>query len=585
MRAVIMKHDLEFLLEDTSIVEELQTLQHLTTIGEFFEQAGRLAGTLYFSDNANLQTLRKQLENGLDEEKIKHVILYQNYSGTDPLSQQHDQLLRICSLKEQITRMIMKNMIEDGTYAFALSDVEKIVLLFSLDAMTLYDALYRKWHDSVVVSPLAQTLKDAGADNAKSLLIEQGTLTPEQTTQYLYIVFEQDENGKIIAKSYKEAFPEEVDTIIDNLQQMIRKLQEKPTAEDETQALIMYFEALQTALSSTNPQEHELLWANVDRIWMRVSGRMQPVHMMESYADFLGLRIEPEYVLSFRDDRFKEINDRMDQTKLHLISYLSREFENKMSLQISKSPMIASIVGVFTVMLSGAQLEFRRAGQNVPNREEMRFSHGVKIFIDMKTMGLRWEVHKSRLLRLLGPEILQKQFSDEKEIIILTASVFIAGHEVGHNAFIQDSTRQKLGSDVYKDIEENKADLCAICAASVYLTDEEKQSLLKGLLGSSVQTLMNKAVLSKKPYYYSSIVILSAMRQSGILSEINGKWVYDDAKENIDTFSITMRHMLNEIVAVYDQQNPILAKQYMETYYRETDFLQKIEEKIGANDT
>lgn len=556
--------------------DQIEPLRKQTSLGNFFESVNQHATNLYLTTTNNeLSRLKAPLEQGVDQEKIEKVLINQDFQGTDPDTEEYQQLLQIASLKEKIGRTIIREIVA-GENQLGLSEVERIILLASCDLSDQFDQLYFEFHDHIVKGPTAQTLQQMDVDQNKELISQ----APSPQSPYWYHTYEMDDNDQLQPVAYGEIFSQPVGEINTILASLVQQLNE--SSDTQAQPLATYYEGFRQALTSTNIAEHEQLWKAVDVAWMKISARMQPIHMMEVYADTaLGRRVNPEYALCFIDDRYQQVNDLTDLTKQKMIRWLQQEFTDNNSLTSSVPAMQNSQVGVFATTVSGHRLDFRPAGQNIPNREDVRSEHGVKIFMDMKTMSMRWQAQIELLTKIFGSDFVQQEFSNPM-ITAYAAGVRVAGHEVAHNAFIKPGTSIQLGPENYNQIEEHKADLIAVITAFKSLNQEEQVLFLKSLLGANLRALSMRNDQTFHPYYNSTLFILNMMNQLEILAVDAGQsYSLDLSHEKLSLMAIKAEsHLKEKLVPLYSNPNQGEAKSYQDSAFIETLFITGLLNKL-----
>lgn len=569
----------EAIRQSDTFAWRIELLRDETSIGGFIDRSSRLAEEAYFSlSSPELVSFRAEIESGLDPEAVQKVVKIQDFGNLNPATSEYDRLIAVASLKTQLQRQIIREVVS-GENSFDLSRAETVVVLGSCDIGDQFDLFYREWRKKVIGDPFLEKLSEMEKAEAKKLLQEQGVMS--ESDNYLYSVLDETD-GKIISSSYAEAFPEPIIEVGNTINQMVADLKE--IGDDEALDLASYYESFGNALISTERSQHERLWKEVDVAWMKVSGRIQPIHPMESYVDPNGLLVEPEYALAIRDyrDRAATTNALTDMTKNNLIQWLEINYGEKDVLQTSLPPLRSSIVGVFTTLVSGRRLDFRPAGQIIPNRPEVRINNGVKIFLDLLTMDQRWQVSRTLLVKAFGEEAVANMFNIEPYHIEVGGGVHVAGHEVAHNAFIQIDTRRNLGEDQYKQIEEHKSDAIIIAAAPSWLSLVEQQTFLKALFAGRVRSLSQKEDKSKQPYYNSSVFIINNMIEAGIISYDGNAWHYNDKVENVDVFFELVRQIVHDdLIPVYETCDPALAKIYIEKHFQPSELVQTFEETIN----
>ncbi|MBI4974006.1 hypothetical protein HZC27_05330 [Candidatus Roizmanbacteria bacterium] len=564
-------------LQSTEVSPRVDSLKSVTSIGSFFDFVSAIAKTTYFtSKEPGILERRRRIEGSLDPTLIEKAVQNQDFGKTDPASPDYDNLLAATSFEKQIEREVIRNVVQRENN-LGLSEAERIVLLGHCDLGDQFDEMYRKWRKEVVGNQLLTELKNN--PRAKGQILARCNLKG-MPDGYLYSILKGSIDD-VVLTPYAEAFPEEMSAIVVTVTQMSQELRKIDDAESSN--LADYYEAFGTAITSQNPKDHDRLWKLVDKKWMKVSGRMQPIHPMESYVDPNGLLVEPDLALTFRDDRAEAAatNDLTEVTKRNMIGHLSDKYGDKTSLKTSIGPMTSSIAGVFSSQGAGRRLDFRPAGQNIPNRTAIRIHDGVKIFLDMETMHQRWKIQRNLLVGIFGEEFVKNQFDNEPNLIPFATGIHVAGHEVAHNAFVQEGTRDLIGADNYAQIEEQKSDMTILTAAPSWLNPDEQKTFLKAIFAGEVRSLALKNDESRRPYYNSAVFIINQMLETGIVFHDDAGWHYDDSESKLEVFFNKARTIMsNEFVPVYEERSPKKAATYIKKNYEPSDALVQFEQSL-----
>ena len=572
MRAAIKRS-----LHSAEIAPNIDSLKNIASIATFFDSVATIAKDTYFqSKEPDILKHRRSIEGEINPLLIEKAVRNQDFGKVDPASPEYDNLLATTSFEKQIEREMIRDIVRSEN-KLGLSQAEKIVLLGHCDLGDQFDELYRKWRKEVVGNELLTELKQN--PKAKNEVLARCGLEGKPDG-FVYSILKGNVDD-ITISSYAEEFPEEVNAIGATISQMTGELRE--VDHPESIYLADYYDAFGNAITSQSPMEHEELWKLVDQKWMKVSGRMQPIHPMESYVDPNGLLVEPDLALTFRDDRAEAaaINELTEVTKRNMIGYLSEQYGDKESLKVSVGPMTSSIAGVFSSQLAGRRLDFRPAGQNVPNRSDIRIRDGVKIFLDSETMHQRWKIQRDLLIGIFGEDFVKTQFDNEPNLIPFAAGIHVAGHEVAHNAFIQEDTRDLIGAGQYAQIEEHKADTTILTAAPKWLDLNEQRTFLKAIFAGEVRNLASKNDESHKPYYNSAVFIINQMIEAGMVFHDKQGWHYDDGETKLKTFFENARNiMTTELVPVYDERDPKKAAAYIEKNFQPSDILLQFEQEL-----
>ncbi|MBI5127283.1 hypothetical protein HZA76_02395 [Candidatus Roizmanbacteria bacterium] len=557
-------------------------LRKETRVGRFLDRVNQLSIDRYFHNrNPEFLEYRREIEAGLTQDKIKRVLFDQDMKGTKPGTANFDRLIAVSSLREQIKRQMIREVLQKGENRLRLSEPEKIVLLANCDLADQMDLFYRRWSQNEAKNPLSKKLKKMSPKERTKFLEKKGVRTPETNYLYLDLIENPPGSGKIEKVPYSVGYGEQVGKIVKTINQMCVDLGKVKTGKKSAKNLATYYRSYAKALASTNLDKQEKLWKKVDENWLAVRGRMQPIHMMESYVDPAGLRVDPDLSLMFLDDRYQKLTNRAKNTQVKMVDWLIEELGDKKSALKSEKSMRMALVGMYNPsVIAGRRHTFRPAGQNIPNREDVRLQ-GVKIFLDVETMKQRWQEEKKLLSKIFGSKRAEKLFNEGK-MIDIGMSVLVAGHEVAHNLFIVRGTRKAMGESAYNNLEEHKSSHAITAAAGEILSPEDQKQLLLYLFASSLRSFSLKGDESRKPYYYDAVVCMNLMNFAGIVRNNNGKIEFNFSEPNMRIFFGQARQLLTGPLAeTYDKKDPKMAEAYIKTYFKESKLVNDLVKRVS----
>lgn len=558
---------------------KIDQLFSLTQFGDLVEGARKLAIEEYFSSkDSQIIAFREQTQQGLSQKDLEDCVRLHDFSRIDHASEEFERLYRAVAFKETIARGMIRRVV-GGKNTLGFNNAEIAVILANLDTLQIYDDYFLAWNRIVVASPLAKKFKELGADKALEMLKKDGLINGS-FGDFWYSVFE-EKNGKIVATAYFEAFQEVYRKEADIIDGLLTQLSATPPS-PQTTSLITYYTALLEALKNTDILRVENLWSGVDKAWLGIVGRIVPTHAMEVYADPLGKLVEPEHRLAVLDERpaATKTNELNLQTKDHVVGLLEERYSDKNSTHYLLPTLKKSLAQMYLELGSGITLTFRPAASNLVNRADLRLL-GVRILEDTETFTQRFEIQKKLLITWLGSNYVKKIFSDEEAINSLQAGVFVAGHEYGHNAFIDQDTHAKLGGKLYSNIEEHKSDFVSLSASYNNLSKNNLPLLVKGLLAGEIRSLARRNDDSSRPYWNSAVAILSIMLEVEIIKH-NDTWELDFAEEKIEKFFQQVLLLTDKLANIYDSKSPEKAQEYMNTYFAETPTIVSLEKALGV---
>ncbi|MDP3726396.1 MAG: hypothetical protein Q8R36_04335 [bacterium] len=377
-------------------------------------------------------------------------------------------------------------------------DSEFSVFCLSTHLGRLQDIFWTKWF-AKVVSPY-QSL--AEADKKRYEESTRGTLS-----QYDYTVFDYENDRCVDRKTWALAFPKEVVAIIDTL----RKLEETCPKE----SLSNYFKALRNAYACTEIRSLESVWANVDRVWIKIpsTSRLIPVHGMESGYEH-PFCVSPEFRLEVRTAEFRDvITERRSSVIEHAVSLGL----NKNIIDVAKQKLGRIDISVFTCAVrSGVNLNFRIAGQAVPNRQDV-LAEGGKIFVNSSTSKHSTDLYRAYLKESCAPKTYEalKDFVDASALITHTVD-----HEYSHPVGCTPESAEALGGDVMKLLEEGKATMLGNLADEYQNSAPENRLRLIALTVARLIRFMRKTTLenaTSAAYVRENFVAITTLVESGVM--------------------------------------------------------------------
>ena len=307
----------------------------------------------------------------------------------------------------------------------------------------IVDKFWIRWFEKVTVP--YQSLDDVGKKRYEHIM--RNTLAP----QYDYTVFDYNsDKGCSNRLTWAEAFPKEIGEIV----AVINSLKDLPFP-----VLGEYFAVLRDAYACTDITKLEKLWTRVDEIWIRIphTARLVPVHGMESgYEHPFG--VSPEFRLEVRTSEYQElITEGRIATLAHAAAFgLSAELVSLVTQKLNQTD-----VSVFvTALRSGTCLNFRYAGQAVPNRQHVLVKGG-RIFLDKSAWSITVRRYIKNIKEHCSPKTSIALIPFITETSNLSATTM---HEYAHPVGRTEESDAELGGDGMKLCEEAKATLLGILA-------------------------------------------------------------------------------------------------------------------------
>jgi prefoldin subunit 5 len=446
--------------------------QRSRSIGAFFETVHQDAAATVLANREQWPAMVRTADTTL----IEGVVRKKDFGQTEGTSPLYGELVSLSRQRERVARKKIKQTIE-GENDLGLSETEKTVLSAHCDLGEHFDELYVQWRE--------KTQHEPDDTNAK---------VDERDSLYMYAVGESGTDGTKLVP-YATAFPEPIAAIDERVSELITALETLDTTDADREALITYYRSMQKAITSKDMEQHEALFREVDINWMKIKGRMQPIHMSETQVESKK-RVIPDLALSFLDDREEALNEKM-QAMNEPLAHAIREVGS-----YPESAETQSQVGVYTGIGSGMRLDFDPAGQILPERYDLRLQEGIKMFMNLK---------KTRDFRENYRALMQEKFGGttiDDDALVTARTLFNSGHERAHSAFARSTDA----------MEEIKADITTLMAVpELHLDEQERDAMITSLLGTSLFYLHAAKGAGLPEYYSSGSTVLRAMIDAGVI--------------------------------------------------------------------
>lgn len=491
-------------------------------MGTFFEAVHAEAAATILSDRQQWPVGVQGVEGDIAEKVVRR----KDFSGLDRETPIYTDLLSLSRQREQTARKLIKRTI-DGENELGLSPVEQTVLSAHCDLGEHFDELYMQWRQKIHDEPIDTT------ERVEAL-----------QQQYVYAVGEATEDGTALVP-YAAAFPEPIGAINERLSQLVADL-EATEESSERDALINYYRSFQQAIMSEDIDQHEALFRTVDKNWMKINGRMQPIPMVETEVESHN-RVIPDLSLAFLDDREEDLNGQMQDINAPLAAAI-REVGS-----YPESAETQSQVGVYTSIGAGMRLDFDSAGQVLPDRYDLRVSEGVKMFLNLQgTRGFR-ENYRGLMQDKFGGTTIPD------DLLVHTRVLFNSGHERAHSAFGRSTD----------SMEEIKADIATLMAIpDLGLDTAQEDAMITSLLGTDLFYL-HAAKKGHPEYYSSGITGLRAMIDAGVIKQNDEGLSIDLSSEAKSALYRRAKEISREVNDVCVSQDDAIRERFLARYATE----------------
>jgi hypothetical protein len=404
--------------------------------------------------------------------------------------------------------------------------------LFLSNALIIANIVDRLWMEwfSAVAAPY-QSLNEEDKEGYKRK-------AKEALPEFDYTVFEYEDGEFVNRRTWAQAFPHLIEKLIRELA-LMAALSDGPSR--------AYLVALSNAYSCTDIDQLEERWAAVDSAWIEIPASCQvfAVHGMENGYEHPRC-ISPEFRLVVRqtDREARVIIDEYREATLRVTEKtgLPSEYVNAVSQKLTRID-----VGVFgSVAEAGVCLNFRYAGQVVPNRQEI-LEEGGKIFMSISSIEHGVALIRGKVEAHCALETAKLVNSYVKTNAGLEHTVF---HEFFHPVGCTREVTADLGS--HKDLlEEAKASLGGMVVGWSIDESRGKQLEIASLaLGRAIRffdknTLNNETVSA---YVRENLVVMSLMLRSGLVRLEENGLVMDPTPGNLRRWKSSVWWFISEEV-------------------------------------
>ncbi len=394
-----------------------------------------------------------------------------------------------------------------------------------------------------------------------------------------------NDNGEYKRLSYFEAFRDEVEEIIKRCDILINRLKElEDDIFNQKNHWIDYFKALKKAFLHKEVDELVELWANVDRVWMKITTPIQVGHPLEYYEDKYRKAVALEWDIRVINPSIQNSSNTKENIKNMAIKlantlgkYAKEVIDNNLK-QINNTQLYIGQPAFYY----GAELNGLFSAQVVPNDEEVSRELGKKIFayIDFVREAKKSKPIMQLAVNTFGIDFIKKQ----KDLINNNPSLWnkiydisTIGHEFGHILWIDSDTEVAMNkSGQFKNIEEFKATTGGLMAFFENEDKNLKEYILDDIISRAINLMAWREITEVLPYYTEGLIHLELLYKSGVISFEN-KMVKINYNK-YDIFKEVYKDAYRELAKNYLEK--IDANEYLSKYTKKRDniFLPKREE-------
>lgn len=347
-----------------------------------------------------------------------------------------------------------------------------------------------------------------------------------------YSVLVKNEKGNWESCTYAKAFPNHVEAVCAELQTLIQELEPlEDTVYNEKDAWIGYLNALINAFQETNPDQCVARWADVDREWMGITGRIQPGHPLEYYEDHYRKAVALEWDIRISNPEHSTEGVRKRKIQKFAQQFFQEKqfgqtnnYSNILDFCLKKLESVQLHIGsVFNYY--GADFMGLPSAQVVPNDEIVSKEKGKKIFAfpDDVIQSKQNRPFLRFTREIFGQEFLKRQRTilfQQEDLWFKIYDISTIGHEYGHILWVDQDTEPLMDhGGNFKNVEEWKATSGGLMTffQEENLAWEMKQAIIEEMLSRSVGLFAWRETAEVLPYYIEGHIHLSGLFATQII--------------------------------------------------------------------
>ncbi len=423
----------------------------------------------------------------------------------------HLQLLKIVEEQNLLTPF----------YRTFLQGVHQVGIAFS--------AWQPKWTAHIIddINPKLYTQFDENEPKIYEMLNEKKLYDLDQNgnigdRSYSVLV---EKNGEFKSLSYQEAFKDEVDLVITELNNFINSLADlEDEIYNQKNEILKYLQALVDALSEKNSKKLISKWAEVDKKWMAVTIPLQIGHPLEYYEDKYRKAVALEWDLRITNPNAKNA----DFTKNNIINMFNKCYQEIAKDKKTIFDSVHSNLNKTSLFLSrpmlfyGAEFNGLFSAQVVPNDENVSKEFGKKIFAFGDNV---LDSLKSRPKMKIDDEIFPAEFLENSEKLLRDETLWhkiyditTIGHEFGHILWCEEDSEAVMNQNGnFKNIEEFKATTGGLMAYFENSDPATDNYILNDTVKRAVKLISWMEVGEVEAYYVEGLIHLTALFETGVL--------------------------------------------------------------------
>lgn len=472
-----------------------------------------------------------------------------------------------------------ENLLDEIDRQDLLSSFYRAVLRGAHEVGFSMNSFFLKWKNHIIYNINRRLYDEFGSDDnvmefmQKENLLDLGHYNEVADRSYSALVIE---NGKYIKKSYFDAFPKEIRSVIEALKNFKENLE---TLEDDVYNLkdeyIDYLNALIDAFSETDTDNLVSKWCTVDEKWMKITSPLQIGHPLEYYDDHYRKAVQVEWDIRIINPKFSK-NNRVEKVK-NMYKTLFESFSeyDKVYDLCNKNLDRTQLYLGRPALYYGSNLNGLFSAQVVPNDMVASEKFGKKIFA---FADLVLENSRNRPLMKLPKMVYEKEFLDRSYDFLLNETekwhqvydIETIGHEYGHVLWLDEDTEVRMNKTAnFKNIEEFKATAGGLVSFFIDEDDGLRYEFTSTLLKRAIGLIAWMEVGEVQPYYCEAMIHLKGLFDTSILK-------FDGNKVQVDINDQTYEDLKKWYINTYLD----LARIYLEKRNAD-EFLMKYVDKDG----
>ena len=340
-----------------------------------------------------------------------------------------------------------------------------------------------------------------------------------------WAILEASSYPKYEKQAYVDAFPKEVNSIVDWLDEFIKELgKHDDDIYGEKEIYINYLESLKIAFLEKDTDRLVQKWSEVDEAWMKIEWPFQIGHPVEYYEDKYRKAVAPEWNLRLKNKSLFE--SKVEKNMISMFNDRFKEFwvEEYKDVYDYSMKSLSNVWLYISSLLTyyGSSVIWNISAQVIPNDAVVSEKYWKKIFAFPEKI---LEREKTRPITKLATSTFEEwlfkkieDISSVEEDFYKLYDIETNWHEFGHTLWLDLDSETKMNTWWnFKNIEEFKATTWGTIA---FLSNPDEEVFDKWLvqhIDRAINLMWRSDSSEVEPYYCEWLIHLKIIFDSEII--------------------------------------------------------------------